>query len=100
MLIENSLLAEMFPGVRRSTLKETPYFSPEVNSDMLLEMASASVSRSGNFTIAVIDFCGGSYVGVAKRNPMDEPNPKRGDRIALSRALKSLILATADDGGF
>ncbi len=93
MLVDNSLLVEMFSGVRRSVLKEHALFALDFESNDLLEMASASVSRNGNFTIAVIDFCGGSYVGVAKRNPLDEPNPKRGDRIALSRALKSLVLA-------
>jgi hypothetical protein len=100
MLVDNTLLVEMFPGVRRSVTKETSPFAVNLIGEDLLEMASASVSRSGNFTIAVIDFCGGSYIGVAKRNPLDEPNPKRGDRIAISRALKSLILDNTDDGGF
>lgn len=100
MLVENSLLVEMFPGVYRSVIKESKPFAVNLVGDDLLDTVSASVSHNGNFTIAVIDFCGGSYIGVAKRNPLDEPNPKRGDRIALSRALKNLILNNLDNGGF
>jgi hypothetical protein len=91
MLVDNSLLVEMFPGVRRSMLKESPFVMLAVDGYNLMEKANASVTRSGNFTIAVIDFGGTSYTGVAKRNPLDQQNTKRGDHIALSRALKSLL---------
>jgi len=96
MWIENNLLAEMLPGVERTVLKERPYMLLDINQQQLAENAQASVARNGNFTIAVIDYFGRSFVGVAKRNPLDTPNSKRGDRIALSRALKALVMSAQD----
>jgi hypothetical protein len=48
----------------------------------------------GNFTVCVL-FHGSSWgsweVGVAKRDPKDEQNPKRAAEIALCRATKALL---------
>ena len=91
MVVDNSVLIEMLPGVSRSATKQS-LNSLSVNEDLLFENAIATVVRHGNFTIAMIDYFGKVYLGEAKRNPIDTPNAKRGDRIALSRALKSLLV--------
>jgi hypothetical protein len=45
----------------------------------------------GNFTTVMIGNHKGTFIGVAKRNPVDAYNAKRGECLAASRAVKSAI---------
>ena len=47
-----------------------------------------SITTDGNFTSVLIAHQGyGSFIGVAKRNPKDVYNAKRGEYLAASRAV-------------
>jgi len=94
MRVDNSVLIEMLPGVMRAALKEdnANHEAMCVDTEDLNNNAQTTTITHGNFTIAMINYEKKVFVGEAKRNPRDTPNAKRGERLALSRALKALLL--------
>ena len=52
--------------------------------------AKVEFEHEGNFTIAIVKKRRVVKVGVAKKSPLDENIPQRGEQIALYRALVKL----------
>lgn len=92
MLVNNSIMMDMLPGVMRSALNKEDVSIVSVDTAHLAQNAQVRTICHGNFTIAVITYGNKIFVGEAKRNPHDTPNAKRGERLAISRALKALLL--------
>ena len=90
-MAEKVLLREKDKTIR--SVKDANKRAVKVNSllqqvDNLEGLQILGVQSVGNFTIVTVDLHGAVTVGVAKRNPIDPPDPQRGARLAASRALK------------
>ena len=96
---KNNELLSMVPGVVRSVNKARSRIPKAVGvlrsgvAKLVADLPEDSVRStvSGSYTVAIISHDAFDYIGVAKRNPKDAPNALRGRRLAMSRALKTLV---------
>jgi hypothetical protein len=67
----------------------------EIYDDLYKGLHSVNIIRRGKFTIAEIKYCRDGYehhfLGVAAKNPNDEPDINRGIIVATEKALYELL---------